>query len=409
MLHPFQSGLTLLFERRPGPGFALELRLPLGAAHDPAGQEGTAAVLEEWLHKGAGNLDARALADAFDDLGLRRGGSVTHESTRFSVSGLRSDFPRALTLLADVVRRPHLQDGELTSVLDLARQDLESLADSPADQLAVRLRELAFARPYAHPVSGTLAGIAAITPETARAFHSRYGSRGAALAVVGDFEEQVVHDLVTVHFGDWQGGGQELPAVIFQGDFVRHQPDDSQQTHINVLFRSPGPTEPGWLAFHVALGALAGGSASRLFEEVREKRGLAYSVGASVHVTGRDGFVWAYAGSTPGRAAQTLDVLLNEFARLRQGVTSEEFERARTQLLAATVFAAETARGRASALTRDWLTLGAVRALGEVRRDLEALTLADVNELLAERPFERPAVMSLGQGAVLRNGAHALA
>jgi len=90
-LFTLPNGLTLAAETRPGPGFALDLRVPLGSAHDPQGEQGSAALLEEWLSKGAGNRDARAFQDALDDLGLRRGGGVGAEATRFAVSGLNAD------------------------------------------------------------------------------------------------------------------------------------------------------------------------------------------------------------------------------------------------------------------------------------------------------------------------------
>lgn len=391
------GGLTVLFEPRSGPGFALELRLPVGAAHDPLGQEGTAALVEEWLHKGAGERDARALADAFDDLGLRRGGGVNHESTRFGIGGLSADFSRALQLLADTVRRPLLPKEELPTLLDLARQDLEGLADSPPDRLAVALRGRAFGAPYAHPASGTPGGLTAITPASARAWWRRhYGGRGAVLTVVGELREAEVFAQAGAAFGTWDGGGGELPEVSFHADFVAHEEGESQQTHLSALFSGVSPTEADWLAFHVALGALSGGSASRLFQEVREERGLAYSVSASASVTGGRGFAWAYAGSTPERAGETLSVLLGEFERLSAGIGEGEFERARAQLLTATVFGAESARGRASALARDWLSLGRVRLPAELRAELRALTRPHVNDFLARRPFTEAAVMTLG-------------
>ena len=107
------NGLTLAVERRATPGFSFHLRLPLGSAHDPAGQEGTASVVEEWLYKGAGELDAHGFQDALDDLGMRRGGGTDAEATFFAASGLNEDLGAALTLYADLLRRPTLPSEEL--------------------------------------------------------------------------------------------------------------------------------------------------------------------------------------------------------------------------------------------------------------------------------------------------------
>ncbi len=125
------GGLRVAFERRAGPGFAFDLRLPVGSAHDPVGLEGASGVLEEWLFKGAAGRDARALQDAFDDLGVRRGGGVGPEATRIGVSGLRDNLSASLALVADVLLRPDLPEAELPVLTDLARQDLDGVQDSP--------------------------------------------------------------------------------------------------------------------------------------------------------------------------------------------------------------------------------------------------------------------------------------
>ncbi len=167
------GGLRLAFERRGGPGFAFDLRLPVGSAHDPYGLEGSSGVLEEWLFKGAAGRDARALQDAFDDLGVRRGGGVGPEATRMGVSGLLDDLGASLTLVADVLLRPDLPENELPVLTDLARQDLDSFQDSPTDLLALEARRVTFPRPmgsplagFAHPPSGTSEGLEALTADT---------------------------------------------------------------------------------------------------------------------------------------------------------------------------------------------------------------------------------------------------
>lgn len=216
------GGLTVAFERRSGPGFAFDLRVPVGSAHDHAGQEGASGVLEEWLFKGAGGLDARALQDAFDDLGVRRGGGVGPEATRFSVSGLLADLHAALTLTASVLNAPHLPEDELPVLTDLARQDLEGLLDSPADRLATLARQTAFPAPpgaalsgYGHPASGTPQGLEALTPASLRAHLQRYGQAGSVLGLVADLDPGQARDLTAAALGGLRPGVHEpVPAVL---------------------------------------------------------------------------------------------------------------------------------------------------------------------------------------------------
>lgn len=395
--HTLPSGLTVAFERRATPGFSFHLRLPLGSAHDPAGQEGTAGLVEEWLYKGAGDLSARQFQDALDDLGVRRGGGSDAEATFFSGSGLGGDLAEALALFADLVRRPSLPEDELPVLLDLARQDLESLQDSPAERLGLAARQLIFAQSgYAHPTSGTLSGLAQITPASARAFWERSGARGSILSVVADTEAQAVFDLVGRLFGDWQPGDARPVKVHPQLGGSAHLHDDSQQTHFTLTGRGISPLSPDWFAWHLALTALSGGSASRLFHAVREERGLAYTVHAGPQVIGGEALLSGYAASTPQRAPETLSVVLAELQRWRAGLTQAEFERARNALTASTVFGSESIRARSGGMARDLALFGRVREPGEMSAEIETLTLGKVNAFLDSYDPGPLGVVSIG-------------
>ncbi|NTY00641.1 pitrilysin family protein [Deinococcus sp. JMULE3] len=385
------GGLTVVFERRVGPGFAFDLRVPVGSAHDPAGAEGTGGVLEEWLFKGAAGMDARALQDAFDDLGVRRGGGVGPEATRIGVSGLRADLRAALALTADVLNRPELPGDEFEILTDLARQDLEGLEDSPADRLATRARQVAFPRPpasphagYAHPASGTTEGLDALTPQGVQAHLTRYGQAGSVLGLVADLDPGDALALVEGTLGGLRPGLDEPVPAPFHAHAHAHEPHpDGEQTHLSLTAPGVGPRDAHWLAWQVALTALSGGSASRLFHAVREERGLAYSVSASPILLGGHGYLSAYAASTPDRAPETLQVLRAELARLPQGLTPAEFERARTGLATSVIFGAESLRGRAHALTRDVALFGHPRSVQTLRESIQALTLDHVNDFLS--------------------------
>lgn len=398
-------GLQVAFERRAGPGFAFDLRLPVGSAHDPLGQQGSAAVLEEWLFRGAAGLDARALQDAFDDLGVRRSGGVGAEATRISVSGLLSDLPAALGLVADVLLRPLLAPAEVPVLLDLARQDLEALQDSPPDVLEVQARALAFpwhpgdaGAGFGHPASGTLQGLMNIRPESLSAHLEGYGQAGSVLGLVADLPPEEARALIELHFADLRAGrGQVIPAHFQGGQRVHFQDDGAEQTHLHLSAPGVAPTHPDWLAWQLALTALSGGSSSRLFHAVREERGLAYAVSASPLILAGRGFLSVYAGSTPARLPETLAVIQAELTRLSAGLSAEEFRRAHAGLSASVVFGSESARGRAHTLTRDLALFGRVRAVNELRADLNALTLGGVNDFLARyRPTEQVNVFTLG-------------
>ncbi|MBB6098749.1 putative Zn-dependent peptidase [Deinobacterium chartae] len=396
-----KGGLTILAEPMTSPGAAFEFRIPCGSAADPAGLRGSASALEEWIYRGAGERDSRALADAFDALGLRRGGGAGHEATRLSASCLPGDLEDALALYADVLRRPRLEANELPPILDLARQDLEGLEDSPPDLLFTELRRRLFAPGYGDPVQGRLEDLASITPERLRAdFARRYTPRGAVLGVAGDIDIERLRDTAQRLFGDWEGPESAVPPLELRPSFHGHVRQDSNQTHIALMYEGVHPRDPHWYLFNLAAGVLSGGSAARLFTEVREKRGLVYSVHASAAVVGDRGFLSAYAGTTPERAAETLEVLIQEIARLRQGVGADELERAKAGLLSSLVMSGESSRSRAAALTRDFALLGRVRSLEEVEQAIRRVSVNELNAYLEAYPLDRPAVLSLGPEAL---------
>ena len=399
-------GLKVAFDRRATPGFSFHLRLALGSAHDPLGQEGAASLVEEWLYKGAGERDAHGFQDALDDLGVRRGGGADAEATFFAASGLNEDLGAALSLYADLLRRPALPDSEFPTLLDLARQDIEGMQDSPAERLGLEARRRLFSGGYAHPVSGTLEGLSRISPTSARAFWQRYGAIGSVLAVVADAEPEAVFELAERLFGDWQAGQTHPlePRPVL--GLSAHVHDDSQQTHFTFTGRGVSPTSPDWFAWHLALTALSGGSASRLFHAVREERGLAYTAQAGAQVIGGEALLSGYAASTPQRAPETLSVMLSELRRWRQGLTREEFDRAQNALIASTVFGSESIRARSGGMARDLALFGRVREPGQMRGEIEALTLEGVNTFLGNYDPGPLSLISLGPIALMAEAAH---
>ncbi|WP_291425760.1 pitrilysin family protein [Deinococcus sp.] len=411
-LWTLEGGLRVAFERRPGPGFAFDLRVPVGSAHDPRGQEGSAAVLEEWLFRGAGGRDSRQLQDAFDDLGVRRSGGVGPEATRTGASGLLADLPAALELVADVWTRPVLPQSDLPTLLDLARQDLESLDDSPTDLLALKSRALAFTHApgdpgsgYAHPTSGTLDGLAQISAASLHRHLEQYGQAGSVLGIVADLPEEDVLALAQRTFAGWRSGQDvQVPARFAPGGRAHLPYPDGEQTHLTLTAPGVDPRSPDWLAWQLALTALSGGSSSRLFMAVREERGLAYSVSASPTVLGGQGFLSVYAGSTPDRAPETLQVVRAELERLSAGLSDDEFRRAHAGLSASVVFGGESLRGRAHALTRDLTLFGRVRGVSGLRAEIDALTPGQVNAFLRRyTPLQDATQVTLGPGAELQS------
>jgi predicted Zn-dependent peptidase len=393
------NGLILVAERlQHVQSAAFQFLIPAGAVTDPEGGEGAAGVLEGLSFRGAGERDTRALSDALDLLGLHRSGGAELECTAFGGVLLARDLPRALALYADLLRRPHLPAEGLPAEQALAYQRLDRLEDSPGEKLIIELRRTYFPGAYGRTALGIREHIAALTPAALRADHARrYRPRGSILAVAGQFAWSELCDTVHALFGDWEGAAPELPAPVPRSEpAYRHVPQQTNQEQIGVMYPTAALGSPDYYAMRLAVEVLSGGMGARLFTEVREKRGLCYSVSARPLTLRGAGAILAYAGTTPERCNETLAVLLAELRRLGEGVSDEELARARTGVLSALVMQGEATRARAQSIARDQFLLGRPRSMEEIRRGLEAVTPQDISAHLARYPARNFTVTTLG-------------
>ncbi len=398
-IYTFENGLTLLVEPRPQTrAAAFAFFVPFGGAHDPEGAEGAAALLADWVFRGAGPRDAQALEEALDSLGIQRSTQVGRDGTVFGGALLADDLEAALAIYADVLRRPHLPPEELEPVRSLALQALRGLEDQPAQKTFVLLQELFFPGPYGRNPMGTPEGLRALTPDRLREiWEAGYTPRGTVLAVAGRVDPEGLRDAVAGLFGDWEGPEPRRvePRPLDEPRY-RHVSQETAQEQIGVAAPALPVDHPDWYKARLGVGVLSGGMAARLFTEVREKRGLVYAVAARLRHAPKVGYLLAYAGTTPPRAQETLDVLLGELVRLSEGVTAAELERARAGLLSALVLQGESTPARAQAILGDWRLLGRVRSLEEIRRHVQAVTLEELNAFLADHPFGPFTVVTLG-------------
>ena len=396
--HRLDNGLWLLFEPMPWlPTLSTTLMAPFGSATDPDGREGSATVLHDWIQRGAGNLDSRAHSDALEGLGVRRGGGAGREMASLSASFLAAELPEVLPLVASMVSEPRLDDHEFAPARELAQQELQSLADNPTQRLFNELMARFLEGGQGRSPYGTAEGLAALRAGGVREDAARrLGPGGAILALAGGAEWDAVKEGVERAFGGWNGVTESLPDPVLRRPGRAHVSADSAQTQIGLAFPAPLPSDPEAYVYDLALHVLSGSMGARLFTEVREKRGLVYSVGASYRALHGFGYTLGYAGTTPERADETLRVVLAELARLSEGVEADELERARVGTLSSVVMQGESSAARASRLASDALLRGRARTLEEIRTEVEKVDLTHINDFLAAHPFPDPTVVTLG-------------
>lgn len=398
------NGLEVVYQPMPWlPSLSVSLVLPFGSGHDPVGLEGSANVLHEWLQRGAGGLSSRQLTGAMEDLGMRRGGGPGREYSGLSASFLAAELDRAMPLFASLVTDPLFEEAEFESARELAQQELEALKDAPNQQLFIELLASFITSPQGRSGLGSATGLAALTPASVRSEGERLlGPRGAILALAGGADGESIERTVREAFSGWTGASVPIPDVTVAEPHRRHVQADSSQVQIGLAFPSAEPGSEEAYIYGVGLAVLSGSSGARLFTEVREKRGLVYSVSAFTRALRGFGYTVGYAGTTPDRAEETLEVFVAELQRLHEGVSAAELERAKTGLLSSLVMQSESSLGTAGRLGSDMFNLGRPRTLAEVTAKVEGVSLERLNDYLAANPLPEPTIMTLGPSVPLR-------
>jgi predicted Zn-dependent peptidase len=387
--HTFANGLTLLAEQMPGmQSAAMTLLVPAGASTDPVDRSGSATVLSDLVLRGAGSRDSRALTDYLDSLGLQRSSTVGVHHSRFGCAALAGKVMNGLEVYGDIVRRPHLPESGFHAARDLALQALAGIDDEPRQKLMIKLREWHLPSPYGRNTMGQKDHLEKLTVELARADHARrYHARDAILSVAGNIDFDELKDEVERNFGDWNGQAEPPVEILPPPGNYHHEQQKSEQTHIGIAYPSVTETDPDYYTMRLAVEVLSGGMSGRLFTEVREKRGLCYSVWAGYSSLKGQGSILGYAGTSNDRAQATLDCLVGELHRLSDGVNQAELDRAKTGLKASTIMQGESTSARAGAIAHDFFIRGRIRTLDEIKDAIDSVTVEKVNTYLkAHKP-----------------------
>jgi predicted Zn-dependent peptidase len=398
-------GLPLVIETIPGVRSAgLTWLLPAGSARDPDDKQGLCAMASELLLRGAGDLDSRQQADAFDRLGASRHAEVGTMHLSITCTCLGARLHDVLPLLTDTIRRPRFDENAIEPVRDLCLQSLDALEDDPADRVMLLAKQFHAPAPINRSGMGEREHLERLTrDDLVSAWRHGAVPRGSILGIAGAVDPDAVTKRLNELLAGWEGAA---PDLAWSGDAPRgyhHITDDTSQVQVTLMHDSPPEHEPDAMLERIATSALSGGMSGRLFTEVREKRGLCYSVSAS-YLTDREyARTVAYVGTTPQRAQESLDVLVAELQRLHDPagrLTQSEYDRAVVGMKSRLVMSGESTGARASALARDLHRVGRPRSLDELARDIDGCTLAKVNDYLARRDLGRMTICTLGPEAL---------
>lgn len=391
-------GLRIVVQQMTGvQSAALTLMVPCGAIYDPRGRSGTTAILAEMMSRGAGEYSARALVSALDNLGLQR--SVSGGVGYITLSGATTAdrLEEAIPLVARMVLRPHLTQEEFEPARELALQTLNALEDEPRQKLGHLLRRCSYPAPFGNPAEGVMDELNEISLDDIVRHHQNFVRPGeAVIGVAGNVDPESVRDTVEAAFSDWAGETSLAPEPGQTETSPCHIEHDSAQTHIGLAWDTVPYPHDRYFEAWAAVSLLSGGMSSRLFTEVREKRGLCYAISASINTQRDRARVFGYAGTTNERAQETLDVTVAEVRRLHEDITEDELQRCKARAKSALIMQQESTMARSGSLARDMLFLGEPRELHDVRSLIDALTVEQVTQFAVDHTPKDIVLVTIG-------------
>lgn len=396
--HTFDNGLTLIAENMPHVRSAtVNIIVPSGCAYDPANMPGMSSVLSEIILRGAGKNNSKELSLAMDGIGLDRSCSAGTNHIRLWGATLSRNLPKTIDLFADIVLKPHLPKSDVESVKMLAAQEIMSIEDDPKQKVMLALRKNHFPSPLGNDRRGTLDGLKAINHEAINKFwKNHFRPNGTIISVAGNIEWEPLKAQVEKLFGKWKST-DAIPLKLAPGKGGKtHISKDTQQVQIGIAYPS---VTYGHKDFYAAIGAvnvLSGGMSSRLFTEVREKRGLCYSVWASYQNFKEVAAVICYAGTTTEMAQETLDVTLKQIGNLTKGIKEEEVKRLKIGLKSSMLIQEESSSARAGSIAVDWYYLGRVRPLEEIQKSIDSITTKSILAHVKEYNPKEFTIVTLG-------------
>ncbi len=397
--HILKNGMVLLGEPMEAvESVAFGFMLPAGAAQLPDGCCGAGTVISDWIFRGAGDKNSRQLSDALDGLGLHRASSVSSSHITIGAALEAGNLAEAIDLYADIILRASLKEDQFELARQLAIDGVRSLDDDPRQKVMLKLREQFYPPPLGRSALGEIDELKTLTAEkTKQIIKNNFNLSQTIFTVAGKYDFDAICRQMENLFSRTKNGKQQSVVLVRdKASKYEHLHNEGAQVHIGLMTETVKPADEEYYNARVAVSVLSGGMSARLFTEVREKRGLCYAIGASYHTLKEAAGIMCYAGTTPEKSQETLDVIMAEFNRLSEGISKEEVERAKVGLKSSLILQSESSSSRAGGIGSDYYILGRVRSLDEIKNKIEATSVDSVLGFLRKNKFGDFTVVTIG-------------
>ena len=406
-VHTLSNGVRVVCDPIPGlQTVALSVVAGRGARWEDKGRSGWSHLLEHMVFKGAGGRSAREIVEVIEAEGGHINAATGYERTSFQVRALKHGLELGSRVISDLVQRPAMNPADLSREKQVVAQEIAEAADAPDDLVFELAQEAAFeGQPLGRPILGTKKSIGAATPDWLSHWRaSLYAPETLVVSAAGAVDEIELLALAERDFGQTEPGdalSEPAPAAFVGG--VRAKAKKLEQASLVLLLPAVGVLDPDYFALRLLAEILGGGMASRLFQEAREKRGLAYAIDAYSETYADAGVLGVFAGCAAEDAEELARVAAGEIAGMTKPVDQVELARAKAQLKGAMFMGRESALARAEQAAGQVLLFGRTLDPEIVAREVDSVTAGDIARLaewiLAQR---KSAVAVLGPKTALR-------
>jgi predicted Zn-dependent peptidase len=398
-LTTLENGMRVLTDRMISvETVSIGIWVAVGTRHEPAAINGVAHLLEHMAFKGTARRSALEIAAEIEAVGGHVNAYTSREHTAYYAKVMKQNAPLAIDILSDILQYSTFDARELEKERTVVLQEIGQANDTPDDIIFDLFQERAFPdQPMGRPVLGRADIIRCIDRDTVSSYlHRNYAAPGMLLVAAGNLEHGEIVDLAQRAFSNLRTESTACtePARYIGGDL--RQERELEQVHVLMGFPGFAFRDLDYYAASVVSTALGGGMSSRLFQEIREKRGLVYSIYSFTHAYSDAGMFGVYAGTGEDEAAELMPALCAELKRLQDGLTPTELERSRAQLKAGLLMSLEGTGARCEQHATHMLVFGRPLDLQELIQHIDEVDEAAVRRVVNQLFSAPPTLTALG-------------
>ncbi len=379
------NGLRVASETLPGlETVAVCVTVDVGARHESGSECGISHLLEHMAFKGTSRRSAKQIAEAFDDIGGQSNAYTSLEATVYYARVLKNDLPVATDIIADILQHSTFDAEELTREQQVVLQEIAMHQDSPDDLVFDYFHDTAFSgQPLGRSILGTPEQVSSYARQDLMRYMERhYHAPSMVLSAAGNIAHDELLELAQKHFAgvNRSEAPKAEPGIYKGGDF--RQAKKLEQLHVVLGFKSVSIHDPAYRTLQLLSTILGGGMSSRLFQEVREKRGLCYGIQAFLTSYRDCGIFGIYTATGESQAKDVMPVIAGELRKAQGTITETELARAKNQLKSSLLMARESSSSIAEWIGRHLTNYGRYKSAKEISETVDAVTLEDLHGAL---------------------------